>query len=58
MINIMLDERDFNLIRQALRSEEERHKKAGFNALAEQAQELRSRLADVAIDTARELTLR
>ena len=57
MISIMLDEREFNILRQALRAEEERNKKAGFNALAEQARELRNKLVDMALDSAKGLLI-
>jgi hypothetical protein len=49
MIRLELTQRELDVIRQALRTEEERHKRNDFKVLVLEAQELRSKIADSVI---------
>ena len=51
MITLELSDRELIVIRQALRTEEERHKRNDFRVLELEAQELRSKIADIVINT-------
>jgi hypothetical protein len=51
MITLELSDRELVVIRQALRTEEERHKRNDFRVLELEAQELRSKIADSMINT-------
>ena len=51
MITLELSDRELIVIRQALRTEEERHKRNDFRVLELEAQELRSKIADSVIKT-------
>ena len=50
MIRLELTDRELVVIRQALRTEEERHKRNDFKVLVLEAQELRSKIADSVIN--------
>jgi hypothetical protein len=50
MIRLELTQRELDVIRQALRTEEERHKRNDFKVLVLEAQELRSKIADSVIN--------
>lgn len=50
-MRLELAERDWLIIKGALRMQEESHKKNGFNVLVQEAQELRSRINDAYIDS-------
>ena len=56
--NILLDltPRQVEVIRHALRLQEETHKRNDFKVLEVEAQELRSHISDVIIDSQRNLT--
>jgi hypothetical protein len=51
MITLELSDRELIVIRQALRTEEERHKRNDFRVLELEIQELRSKIADSVINT-------
>jgi hypothetical protein len=51
MITLELSDRELIVIRQALRTEEERHKRNDFKVLELEIQELRSKIADSVINT-------
>jgi len=51
MITLELSDRELTVIRQALRTEEERHKRNDFRVLELEIQELRSKIADSVINT-------
>ena len=51
MITLELSDRELIVIRQALRTEEERHKRNDFRVLELEALELRSKIADSVINT-------
>lgn len=51
MITLELSDRELIVIRQALRTEEERHKRNDFKVLELEVQELRSKIADSVINT-------
>ncbi len=51
MITLELSDRELIVIRQALRTEEERHKRNDFRVLELEAQDLRSKIADSVINT-------
>ena len=51
MITLELSDRELIVIRQALRTEEERHKRNDFRVLELEAPELRSKIADSVINT-------
>jgi hypothetical protein len=55
MIQLELTPRELDVIRQALRTEEERHKRNDFKVLVLEAQELRSKLADSVINATRKV---
>ena len=50
MITLELTDRELVVIRQALRTEEERHKRNDFKVLELEIQELRSKIADSVIN--------
>lgn len=50
MITLELSERELVVIRQALRTEEERHKRNDFKVLVMEIEELRSKIADSVIN--------
>lgn len=50
MITLELSERELTVIRQALRTEEERHKRNDFKVLVMEVEELRSKIADSVIN--------
>ncbi len=50
MITLELSDRELIVIRQALRTEEERHKRNDFKVLELEIQELRSKIADSVIN--------
>jgi hypothetical protein len=56
--NLLLDltKREVEVIRGALRLQEDNHKRNDFPALVVEVQELRSKIADAIIDNAKELT--
>jgi hypothetical protein len=56
--NLLLDltPRQVEIVRQALRLQEETHKRNGFKVLEIEAQELRSHVSDAVIDSQRNLT--
>jgi hypothetical protein len=56
--NLLLDltQREVEVIRGALRLQEDNHKRNDFPALVVEVQELRSKIADAIIDNAKELT--
>jgi len=56
--NLLLDltPREVEVIRGALRLQEDNHKRNDFPALVVEVQELRSKIADAIIDNAKELT--
>jgi hypothetical protein len=56
--NLLLDltQREVEVIRMALRLQEDNHKRNDFPALVVETQELRSKIADAIIDNAKELT--
>jgi hypothetical protein len=51
MITLELSDRELTVIRQALRTEEERHKRNDFRVLELEIQDLRSKIADSVINT-------
>jgi hypothetical protein len=51
MITLELSDRELVVIRQALRTEEERHKRNDFRVLELEIQDLRSKIADSVINT-------
>lgn len=51
MITLELTQRELDVVRQALRTEEERHKRNDFKVLVLEIQELRSKIADSVINT-------
>ena len=51
MITLELTDRELVVIRQALRTEEERHKRNDFKVLELEIQDLRSKIADSVINT-------
>ena len=51
MITLELSERELTVIRQALRTEEERHRRNDFKVLVMEVEELRSKIADSVINT-------
>ena len=56
--NLLLDltSREVEIVRMALRLQEDLHKRNDFPALTLEVQELRSKIADAIIDNTRELT--
>jgi uncharacterized protein (DUF608 family) len=56
--NLLLDltQREVEVIRMALRHQEDTHKRNDFTHLVVEVQELRSKIADAIIDNAKELT--
>ena len=56
--NLLLDltNREVEVIRMALRVQEDTHKRNDFSHLLVEVQDLRSKIADAIIDNARELT--
>jgi hypothetical protein len=56
--NLLLDltPRQVEIVRQALRLQEEAHKRNGFKVLEIEAQEFRSYISDAVIDSQRNLT--
>jgi hypothetical protein len=56
--NLLLDltPRQVEVVRQALRLQEEAHKRNGFKVLEIEAQEFRSYISDAVIDSQRNLT--
>ena len=50
MITLELTQRELDVVRQALRTEEERHKRNDFKVLVLEIQELRSKIADSVIN--------
>lgn len=50
MITLELSERELTVIRQALRTEEERHRRNDFKVLVMEVEELRSKIADSVIN--------
>ena len=56
--NLLLDltPRQVEIVRQALRLQEEAHKRNGFKVLEIEAQELRSHISNAVIDSQRNLT--
>ena len=56
--NLLLDltQREVEVIRMALRVQEDTHKRNDFPSLVLETQTLRSKIADIIIDSARELT--
>lgn len=56
--NLLLDltEREVEVIRMALRLQEDNHKRNDFPSLVLEVQTLRSKIADAIIDSIRELT--
>ena len=55
MITLELTQRELDVIRQALRTEEERHKRNDFKVLVLEIQELRSKIADSVINDTRKV---
>lgn len=55
MITLELSDRELIVIRQALRTEEERHKRNDFRVLELEIQELRSKIVDSVINTTRKV---
>ena len=51
-----LTQREVEVVRMALRMQEDNHKRNDFPALVLETQGLRSKIADMIIDNARELT--
>lgn len=51
-----LTQREVEVIRMALRAQEDTHKRNDFPSLVLETQGLRSKIADMVIDNARELT--
>ena len=51
MITLELTDRELVVIRQALRTEEERHKRNDFRVLELEIQDLRSKIVDSVINT-------
>ena len=53
--NLLLDltPREVEVIRMALRSEEDRHKRSDFKALVVEVQNLRSKISDAILDNSR-----
>ena len=51
-----LTQREVEVVRMALRMQEDNHKRNDFPALVLETQTLRSKIADMIIDNARELT--
>ena len=51
-----LTQREVEVVRMALRLQEDNHKRNDFPALVLETQTLRSKIADMIIDNARELT--
>jgi hypothetical protein len=51
-----LTQREVEVIRMALRLQEDNHKRNDFPSLVLEVQDLRSKIADMVIDNARELT--
>lgn len=51
MVNLLLTEREVEVIRQALRKAEETHKRNDFKALVLEVQDLRSKVSDALLDT-------
>lgn len=51
-----LTQREVEVIRMALRMQEDNHKRNDFPHLVLETQDLRSKIADMVIDNARELT--
>jgi hypothetical protein len=51
-----LTQREVEVIRMALRLQEDNHKRNDFPSLVLEVQDLRSKIADMIIDNARELT--
>ena len=51
-----LTQREVEVIRMALRMQEDNHKRNDFPSLVLEVQDLRSKIADMVIDNARELT--
>jgi len=51
MITLRLTERDVEVIRMALRSNESQHQRNDFKALVLESQDLRSKIADAIIDS-------
>lgn len=51
-----LTQREVEVIRMALRAQEDNHKRNDFPSLVLEVQDLRSKIADMIIDNARELT--
>ena len=58
MTNLLLDltPSEVDIIRQALRAQEEAHKRNDFKVLVTQVQELRSKISDAILESHRELT--
>jgi hypothetical protein len=56
--NLLLDltQREVEVVRMALRLQEDNHKRNDFTHLLVEVQDLRSKIADMIIDNARELT--
>lgn len=57
MITLDLSMREVDVIRQALRSLEEQHKKHDFRLLVTETSELRSKVNDTVIEYAKDLTI-
>jgi hypothetical protein len=55
MITLELTQRELDVVRQALRTEEERHKRNDFKVLVLEIQELRSKIVDSVINTTRKV---
>jgi hypothetical protein len=51
-----LTQREVEVVRMALRLQEDNHKRNDFPSLVLEVQDLRSKIADMIIDNARELT--
>lgn len=49
-MNIELSDRDVEVIRMALRAQEEAHKKNGFSVLVIEVSQLRAKIADALLD--------
>lgn len=50
MMNLDLNDREIEVIRMALRQQEENHKRNGFNVLVLEVADLRSKIADSLLD--------
>lgn len=50
MVEVIFTEREYEVVRQALRLQEDNHKRNGFKVLVIECQDLRSRMSNIQID--------